>query len=98
MYRTLVEGSWTLETQRSPWCFVHPSSTSEVSSTLKALRYAGEGAGDWHIIIRSGGHGSDEQNSITNGVIIDLTQLNTTTYHVETNTANVGTGARWGTT
>lgn len=95
-YPTLVEGSWTLETQRSPWCFVHPRTTSEVSETLKALRSAGKGAGDWHIAIRSGGHGSKEQSSITNGVTIDLTQLNATTYNAGTNIASLGTGSRWG--
>lgn len=97
-YQALVEGSWTLETQRSPWCFVQPSCTGEVSETLKALGSAGQGAGDWHIAIRSGGHGSDEQNSITNGVIIDLTQLNATNYNAETNVASIGTGSRWGAT
>lgn len=75
---------------------MHPGSATEVSQTLTALSSAGDGAGDWHIAIRSGGHGSDNQNSITNGVIIDLTQLNTTTYDATTNIAGVGTGARWG--
>jgi FAD/FMN-containing dehydrogenase len=98
IYQALVEGSWTLETQRSPWCFVHPSTTCEVSETLKTLRSAGKGAGDWHVAIRSGGHGGDKQCSITNGVINDLTQLNAMTYNTETNIASVGTGSRWGDT
>lgn len=46
--------------------------------------------------IRSGGHGSDNQNSITDGVIIDLTHLNATEYNPETKVASIGTGARWG--
>ncbi|KAF3000741.1 hypothetical protein E8E13_004047 [Curvularia kusanoi] len=97
-YPTLVNGSWTTETQRSPWCFVQPSSSAEVSKTLQALHSAGGGAGDWHVAVRSGGHGSDNQNSITNGLIIDLTYLNATTYNAATNIASVGTGSRWGET
>ncbi|GKT52211.1 FAD-dependent monooxygenase yanF [Colletotrichum spaethianum] len=95
-YSSLVLGSWTLDTQRSPWCFVVPSTPAEVSQTLTALRSAGDGAGDWHIAIRSGGHGSDNANSIEQGVIIDLSHLNATTYDAATNVASVGTGARWG--
>lgn len=96
LYPALVKGSWTKDTQRTPFCFVVPSTTDEVSRTLAALNSAGNGAGDWHISIRSGGHGSDSQNSITNGVIIDLTYLNATTYNPGTEVASVGTGARWG--
>lgn len=57
---------------------------------------ADDGAGDWHIAIRSGGHGGDNQNSLTSGIILDLTQLNATTYNAATKIASVGTGARWG--
>lgn len=96
LYSTLVEGSWTADTQRTPYCFVVPSNTAEVSQSLAALNSAGNGAGDWHIAIRSGGHGSDNQNSITDGVIVDLSHLNATTYNSETKIASIGTGARWG--
>lgn len=95
LYSTLVEGSWTKDTQRTPYCFVVPSSAAEVSRTLIALDSAGNGAGDWHIAIRSGGHGSDNRNSITNGVVIDLAYLNTTDYNPETKVASIGIGARW---
>jgi FAD/FMN-containing dehydrogenase len=95
-YSSLVTNSWTLDTQRAPWCFVVPSTTDEVSQTLTALQSSGNGAGDWHIAIRSGGHGSDNANSIEQGVIIDLSHLNITTYNAATKVATVGTGARWG--
>ncbi|KAK1657412.1 hypothetical protein BDP55DRAFT_773990 [Colletotrichum godetiae] len=67
-----------------------------VSETLIALRSVGNGAGDWHVAIRRGGHGGDNQNNIAEGVTIDLTHLNTTMYDAATNVASVGTGARWG--
>lgn len=96
LYPTLVEGSWTKNIQRSPYCFVTPSTTTEVSRALVSFGSAGNGAGDWHIAVRSGGHGSDNQNSITDGVIIDLSRLNATVYDEATKVASIGTGARWG--
>lgn len=96
LYAHFVNGSWTADTQRSPFCFVVPSTADEVSRTLTALKGAGKGAGDWHVAIRSGGHGADNSNSVTTGVIIDLTYLNATSYNKDTNIAGIGTGARWG--
>ncbi|KAK1466104.1 FAD binding domain-containing protein [Colletotrichum cuscutae] len=97
LYQTLVQnGSYAISTRKQPWCFVLPSTAAEVSKTLTALQSAGDGAGDWHVAIRSGGHGGDNQNNIVDGVTIDLTHLNTTTYDAATNVAHVGTGARWG--
>ncbi|KAI0168533.1 FAD binding domain-containing protein [Pestalotiopsis sp. NC0098] len=96
LYASLVaNGSWGIDTRKQPYCFVLPSTTSEVSRALTSLRGAGDGAGDWHVAIRSGGHGSDNSNNIATGVTIDLTQLNATTYDAATNTASIGTGARW---
>ncbi|XEV07541.1 hypothetical protein FSHL1_012828 [Fusarium sambucinum] len=96
LYPTLVNGSWAPDTRKAPFCFVLPTTTEEVSQTIIALRDAGGGAGDWHIAVRSGGHGTDHSNNIDTGVTIDLTQINATTYNKETNIASVGTGARWG--
>ena len=97
LYPTLVKnGSWALSTQKEPWCFVLPSTPDEVSETISALRKAGGGTGDWHVAVRSGGHGSDGSNNIALGVTIDLTQLNSTTYDPDPNVASIGTGARWG--
>jgi hypothetical protein len=83
-------------TRKSPFCFVLPTTAEEVSRTVLALRDAGNGAGDWHLAVRTGGHGTDHSNNIDTGVTIDLTQINGTTYNNETNIASVGTGARWG--
>ncbi|KAK6197121.1 hypothetical protein LQW54_010916 [Pestalotiopsis sp. IQ-011] len=96
LYASLVaNGSCRIDTRKQPYCFVLQSTTSEVSQALTSLRGAGDGAGDWHVAIRSGGHGSDNSNNIATGVTIDLTQLNGTTYDAATNTASIGTGARW---
>lgn len=95
-FPALVNGSWAPSTRQSPFCFVQPSTTKEVSQTINALRKAGDGAGDWHIAIRSGGHSTDHSNNIDTGVTIDLTKLNQVAYDKSSNIASVGTGARWG--
>lgn len=96
-YPSLVQnGSWPLDTRKRPWCFVQPTNPDEVSRTLVALQAAGGGAGDWHVAVRSGGHASGNANNIAQGVTIDLTQINSTTYDAETNIASIGSGARWG--
>lgn len=94
-----MNGSWTADTQRTPWCFALPGSTTEVSQVLTVLSNttsAGKGAGDWAIAVRSGGHGGDDQNSITNGIIVDLSYLNATTYNEATKVASLKPGSRWG--
>lgn len=96
LYPTLVNGSWAPATRKTPFCFVLPTTAAAVSRTVLALRDAGIGAGDWHIAIRNGGHGTDHSNNIDTGVTINLTQINATIYNKETNIAGVGTGARWG--
>ncbi|KAK6863755.1 hypothetical protein PG995_000283 [Apiospora arundinis] len=96
LYPSLVRGSYWPDTQRAPWCFVVPSSTVEVSQALTAIQSAGDGAGDWYVAVRSGGHGTRRSNSLEQGVIVDLSHLNATTYDAATKTASIGPGARWG--
>lgn len=63
---------------------------------MTALLNAGQGAGDWHIAIKSGGHAfTSGSNTIVNGVIIDLGMMNGSYYDQATNTAQRGTGRRW---
>lgn len=63
--------------------------------TLSTLLQADNGAGDWSIAVKSGGHGYPGSNNVVRGVTIDLGKLNTTTYDAATNIAGVGTGGRW---
>lgn len=62
---------------------------------LTALVGANDGAGDWHIAVRSGGHSMGAISNIAQGVTIDLTLLNSTTYDEATNIASIQPGARW---
>ncbi|KAH7029595.1 uncharacterized protein B0I36DRAFT_411611 [Microdochium trichocladiopsis] len=82
-------------TRKQSWCYVVPTSAEEVSGIVTTLRDAGSGAGDWHVAIRSGGHGGDLQNNLDQGVTIDLSRLNETVYDAAKGTASVGTGGRW---
>lgn len=84
---------WSLNTRVGPWRFILPSTTSKVAQTLTSLQFI-NGAGDWHIAIRSGGHVSDDSNNTATGVTIDLSQLNATTYDAATTVASIGTGVR----
>ncbi|KAK1476664.1 FAD binding domain-containing protein [Colletotrichum tamarilloi] len=94
-YEKQVQTWWARNAQLHPWCIVLPESTEEVSLTLTTLLKAGNGAGDWHIAVRSGGHGFQLNNNIQNGVTIDLSMLNYSRYDAETNTATLGSGGRW---
>lgn len=87
--------SWYAKNNRlRPYCLVLPQNTKEVSTALTALVNANDGAGDWHIAVRSGGHGTTG-NNIANGVTIDLTMMNSSSYDPETNLAKIEPGGRW---
>jgi FAD/FMN-containing dehydrogenase len=85
-----------MNTRKRPWCLVQPHDTEEVAKTIIALLEAGDGAGNWHIAVRSGGHSLGTANNIDSGVTIDLGKMNQTTYNRETNLASIGPGGKWG--
>ena len=62
---------------------------------VTALVSVNDGAGDWYIAVRSGGHNLAASNNIDNGVTIDLSLLNAATYDKSTNLASVGPGGKW---
>ena len=72
-----------------------PHDTEEVATALNALVNVDDGAGDWHIAVRSGGHGPPGSNGIERGVTIDLSQMDTSSYDHESNVASIQPGARW---
>ncbi|KAI0845082.1 FAD binding domain-containing protein [Daldinia vernicosa] len=88
--------SWYAENARfRPDCLVLPHNTEEVATALKALVNVNNGGGDWHIAVRSGGHSFPGSNNIANGVTIDLTMMNSSSYDPETNLAKIQPGGRW---
>lgn len=62
---------------------------------MTALVETGNGAGDWHIAVRSGGHGMPGFSNIDRGVTIDLSMMNGTAYDTATNIASIQPGGRW---
>lgn len=94
-YEDRIHSWWAWNSWKHPWCLFQPHNASEVSTGLTALLGAGDGAGDWHIAVRSGGHNVATANNIDDGVTIDLGHLNQTTYDKKTNLASIGPGAKW---
>lgn len=94
-YEPRIETYWALNTRLHPWCLVQPENTAEVSTAVTALLGAGDGAGDWHIAVRSGGHHLAYTNNIDHGVTIDLGKMDQAVYDNETNIASIGPGGRW---
>lgn len=94
-YEDSINRYWSYNSRLHPWCLVQPRTAQEVSLALTTLVSYNDGAGDWHIALRSGGHSLAASNNIDEGVTIDLAQMNGSTYNKETNLASVGPGGKW---
>jgi FAD/FMN-containing dehydrogenase len=94
-YESRVQSWWAANNRLHPWCFVLPYNTQELSTAVQALANAGSGAGDWHIAVRSGGHSYAGSNSITNGITIDLSMMNSSSYNPVTKLASIEPGGKW---
>ncbi|KAF3770782.1 FAD-binding domain-containing protein [Cryphonectria parasitica EP155] len=103
LYNERISSYWSVSAQLRPWCIFQPDSgelcnhlASEISTALTALNSAGDGAGDWHIAVRGGGHSSwPGINNVDNGVTIDLGNFNTSWYNATTGLASVVPGEKW---
>ncbi|KAI2468961.1 FAD binding domain-containing protein [Annulohypoxylon bovei var. microspora] len=95
-YEPQIESWYSANARLRPYCLILPHNTEEVSTALTALVNANDGAGNWHIAIRSGGHSWPGSNNIADGVTIDLTMMNSSSYDKQTNVASVQPGGRWG--
>ncbi|KAL2819546.1 hypothetical protein BDW59DRAFT_164999 [Aspergillus cavernicola] len=94
-YSPRIASYWALNTRRRPYCLIQPHTANEVSTAITALLHGNNGAGDWHIAVRAGGHNLGSSNNIESGVTIDLKYLNRTTYDPITNIASVSPGSKW---
>ncbi|KAJ2991355.1 hypothetical protein NUW58_g2544 [Xylaria curta] len=91
-YPERVESYWSLTSQLTPRCFVLPRNTEEVSVLVKTLVKETQ----CQFAVRSGGHSSNAgANNIEDGLTIDLSLLNSTTYNPATGLASIGPGSRW---
>ncbi|KAI1307069.1 FAD binding domain-containing protein [Xylaria venustula] len=90
-YLDRLKSYFSVSAALEPWCIVLPSTTEEVSNVIKTLTTHQCPFG-----IQSGGHGLfPGANSVQNGVTIDLGNMNTTAYNVETKMASIQPGCRW---
>ncbi|EXF76121.1 FAD binding domain-containing protein [Colletotrichum fioriniae PJ7] len=74
------------------WCIVKPETTYEVSKALSALVKTSP-AGNWDIAIRGGEHSHFDSNNVAQGVTIDLSRMNATTYRNGSSIASIQSGA-----
>lgn len=92
-YNSRQSSYWSNCVKRlQPSCIVLPRTSAEVALAVKALV-----AAEQQFAVRSGGHthwpGSN--NIGEGGVTMDLSLLNTTTYHSDSETVDVDPGGRW---
>ncbi|RYC55514.1 hypothetical protein CHU98_g10691 [Xylaria longipes] len=94
-YDTEVNSWWANNSRQRADCFVLPRTSNEVATALTTLVNASGYESELSIAVRSGGHSSTGSSSTVNGVTIDLSHLNSTSYNAETNIASIGPGGRW---
>lgn len=93
-YETSVSSYWSALAQIRPTCIVQPSTPKDVALAVKTL----VNTDSCHFAVRSGGHTTWAGSAnIVDGVTIDLSHLNSTSYDAESSLASIGPGARWGT-
>ena len=94
-YRESVESYFAVNAQLEPTCIVQPLSTEDVSLAVSTLVEAGM-TELCQFAVRSGGHTPwSGASNIEPGITIDLSMMNSTTYHAENSTASVLPGAKW---
>lgn len=94
-YEDTVQSWWSASARLRPWCFFQPQKTEEVAGAIRALASSGNGAGDWHIAVRSGGHSYPRSNNIEDGVTIDLENMNGSWYDPDRQLVSIEPGGRW---
>ncbi|KAH8175230.1 FAD binding domain-containing protein [Sarocladium implicatum] len=91
-YDARLETYYSANSRLAPWCMVMPESTEDVSTIVKLFNKHQCPFG-----MRSGSHTAFKLgNGIEDGVTVDFTYMNTTTYNEDTKVASVQPGSTWG--
>ncbi|KAF7563384.1 hypothetical protein G7046_g712 [Stylonectria norvegica] len=91
-YEHRLQTYYSANAALAPWCMVLPESTGDVSLVAKAIDRNKCPFG-----IRSGAHSAWKgSNGIHDGITIDLSYMNTTTYDTTTKIASIQPGSNWG--
>ena len=87
------EGYFSTQQQELvPTCIAQPQSAEEVSQIIHILKEQ-----RCIFAVKSGGHSTcPGASAIHNGVVIDLSKLNSIQVSADESTVSVGTGSRWG--
>ncbi|CAG7948953.1 unnamed protein product [Penicillium nalgiovense] len=92
-YKTSIGSYWAENVQLEPTCILQPRTAHEVSLAVSTLVAAD---GVCKFAVRGGGHTTwAGANNIVDGVTIDLSLMNTTTYNEKAGTASILPGSRW---
>ncbi|KAI1267907.1 FAD-binding domain-containing protein [Xylariaceae sp. FL1019] len=100
-YYAEVNSWWAGNVRQNASCFILPRTTEEVATALSTLvqvnksSKSGNSTSSWNVAVRSGGHSSTGSSSTSNGVTIDLSYMNSSSYDAETNIASIQPGGRW---
>ncbi|RFU35316.1 hypothetical protein B7463_g1023, partial [Scytalidium lignicola] len=91
-YNAELETYYSANAAQDAWCMVLPVSTVDVQATVKILTKEQCPFG-----IRAGGHSAWKgSNGIADGVTVDFSYMNTTSYNPDTGIVSIQPGARWG--
>ncbi|KAL2005552.1 hypothetical protein VTN00DRAFT_10045 [Thermoascus crustaceus] len=91
-YESSVDSYFSKTAQLRPNCVITPLTPQDVSLAVSTL--ASQAC---QFAVRGGGHTAwAGAANIEEGVTIDLSWMNSTTYHPGNSTASIGPGARWG--
>ncbi|KAJ0123266.1 fad binding domain-containing protein [Diaporthe amygdali] len=92
LYEERLESYYSANAALTPSCMLLPESTQDVSQFMHMVSSHHCPFG-----IRSGGHSAYKgANSVDDGITLDFSYMNETTYDIKTTIASVQPGARWG--
>jgi FAD/FMN-containing dehydrogenase len=93
-----VSSYWSLIAQLRPKCILQPTSAEDVALAVTTLvNTNAKTPQNCQFAVRGGGHTTwAGAANIVDGVTIDLSLMNSTTYDDENSLALIGSGARWG--
>lgn len=96
-YVESVTSYYSHSVRLTPACIIQPELVEDVSAAVSTLVQEGGSLSSCKFAVRSGGHTIwAGAANIEDGVTIDLSKMDSTTYHAENKTASIYTGARWG--
>ncbi|KAK3984531.1 FAD binding domain-containing protein [Cladorrhinum sp. PSN332] len=91
--QAVVQENWSQTCVAQPYCIIQPRSPKDVSVAIRIINFF-----KIKFSVRSGGHSPNPGFSSigSQGILIDLSRLNSVSLSTDKKVATVGPGARWG--